>query len=521
VTDEPPEQAESDDPDRALAQVLTPDALREQVRLRRAEGTYRQCDAALQLLEWYGRLRDATDVAALLAVLDLDQTGRADRHVVVQGAALGRPAVESARIAGLLAARRHEDSGSEDHTRICALVTSFRPARDLTRFVDTLVNARDEALAEAVVIAVAEQREMDTVARLELSLRAAGHSYLASRCVKAALDRRSMASEIAELIDYQSAYGPPLTAESAVSGPVAMHIREQMPQDRLVDFVLRQYRRDPGRALTWSVAVTESERRPITGVVELFAKASANGYTDLAEKITATVAKHRGAQDLLTYAAGAAAEGWDIFDSLFERVSVEASADIISDLMQLWNARPRAKNAQLCRALAEHAPAATLAGAAAHLAARTWHSLADELLRTALEQPQRFEAAEVAILLAGISGGASGPRSRRRGDPIKNVIQKLDTMLSPKPGASIGVPYLARLTCAITETMPDSRAAQARTQIGSALFDKDDHTLPEQYYNALRALGRHDLAEEFRHDEFGTLEWSETTWSAGGRGKRA
>jgi hypothetical protein len=519
--------AESDDPDRALAGVLTPDALLEQVRLRRAEGTYRQCDAALKLLEWYGRLREPAEVAALLALLEQDQVGRADRQVVAQGAALGRPAAESARIAAFLADRSRSGPRAEEqarideytrvseHARICALAASFRTARDLAGIVDTLVSEQHGAMAEALVVRVAEQRGMDIVARLELSLRAKGLSDLASRSVQVALDRRGVAAEIAELIDHQFAYGPVLAQESLVSGPVATHIREQMPEDKLVDFVLRQYLRDPGRALAWSAAVAESARRPITSVVELFARVSAGRHTDLAEKITATVARHRGAEDLIAYAAGCGAKGWDIFEQLFSRVSVEASAEVISDLMQLWNAQRHTKNAQLCGVLAEHAPADTLAGAATHLAARTWQSLADELLRTALERPERFEPAQVAALLAGISpGGAAAVHPRRRGDILKSVLQKLDGLLSTEPEAPIGVPYLAELACAITEGLPEARAAQARALIGSMMFETDDRRLPERYYNTLRALGRNDLAEEFRHAELGTLEWDQLVWSS-------
>jgi hypothetical protein len=187
-----------------------------------------------------------------------------------------------------------------------------------------------------------------------------------------------------------------------------------------------------------------------------------------------------------------------------------ASADTVSDLIQLWNARHPAKRARLRTILAECAPASTLTGAAAHLSARTWHNLADELLRTALEQPQRFEAAQVAALLAGISKGGTATGRARRGDVAKNVIRKLDDLFSTEPDAPIGVAYLAELTCASAEVMPEPRAGLIRALIGSSMFNRGDRRLPKRYYDTLRAQGRNDLAEEFRRAELGTLKWEQT-----------
>jgi hypothetical protein len=56
---------------------------------------------------------------------------------------------------------------------------------------------------------VAEQRSMQTVALLELALRAHSQPEMASRAVTVALDRRSLAAEIADLIDSQLASADP------------------------------------------------------------------------------------------------------------------------------------------------------------------------------------------------------------------------------------------------------------------------------------------------------------------------
>jgi hypothetical protein len=497
VTDQLSMPSDFDELDRATVQALSPRALLEQVGLRRAEGTHRHCDAAIQMLEWYGRTRGPADVAALLALLPADPAGRADRSIVAQGAAQGRPPAEAAQVAGFLAADAAQPAGLEDCRRMCALVAAFRSAREIAEFVCILESVHQGALAEAVVGQVAEHRTMETVARLELTLRAHHRSELASRMVTRALGRRGPAEEIAELIDFQLAYGPRMTGEDAVGEPVATHIREQMPEAKLVELVLREYRRDPGRALAWCAGVAESAHRPISTVVELLAKVSANQHADLAEKITATVATRRGAEELIAYITGCIAQGHDVFDALFRRVGAEADPDIVSNLLQLWNAQYSAKNTRLRDVLALCAPAATLLGAAAHLAARSWQSLADDLLRAALEQPQRFEAVEVGRLLASMSRAGVVSRTTRRGDVVHSVLRKLDSLLSTEADARLGLDYLAALTCTIDDSMTASYAANVRTQIFSMVYNRAEPGISERYSDALRVFGRNDLAEEY------------------------
>lgn len=500
---------EFEDLDSALVQGLAPEALLEQVELRRAEATHRQCDAALHLLEEYSRLRSPADVAALLALLPDSVTGRVDRAVVVQSAAIGRPADESAQIAALLADRSDQGSGdlrrsaAADVDQMCSMVAAFRPARGIARFVLILAAASHAGYADAVVVRSAERRSMQTVAQLELTLRAHNQSDLASRAVMVALGRRSLAAEITELIDYQLACGPRLAEQDTVSEPVATHIREHMPEETLVDLVLRQHARDPGRALAWSAGVAESARRPIHTVVQLLAKAAASHHTDLVEKITATVATHRSAEDVIAFVSGCAAKGLDVFEPLLSQVSAQASIETVSNLVQLYNAQDHAGNARLNRVLADNAPAATLVGAGAHLAARRWHDLADDLLRTALKHPERYTAAEVAGLLAGVSKKAATIRRPRRNDVTQDVIRRLEALFSD-PRSAINVVYLAELSCAATELMDEARAADVRTQIGNRILAGYDD-LSEAYSATLRALGQNSLAEEFREATWGVL----------------
>ena len=518
MTDGVAHSFEFDDLDGALVRGLSPDALLEQVELRRAEGTHRQCDAALHLLEAYGRLRSPAEIAALLALLPNSIAGRVDRVIVVQGAAIGRPADESAQIAAFLADRDEQSastlrmSGVPDTDQMCRMVAAFRPARDIAQFAVSLATASHSTLGDAVVSRAAERRSMQTVARLELTLRAHNQPDLASRAVMVALGRRSLAAEITELIDYQLAYGPRLTEDATVSEPVATHIREHMPEETLVDLVLRQYARDPGRALAWSAGVAESARRPICTVVQLLAKASADHHADLVEKITTTVATHRNAEDLIAFVSGCAANGLDVFETLLSQVSAQASVDTISNLVQLYNAQDPARNARLSYVLAENAPATTLIGAGAHLAARRWHNLADDLLRAALKNPERYTAADVAGLLAGVSKKAATIRRPRRNDVVHDVIRRLETLFSD-PRTPINVAYLAELSCAAAELMDEPRAADVRTQIGNNILAGYDD-LSAAYIAALRARGYHGLAEEYREATWGVLTPSRATTKA-------
>lgn len=496
MTDEFPAQ-EPEDPDRALARLLSLDALREQITFRRSEDTDRQCDAALRLLEWYSRTRTAADVTALLESLTDDVAGRADRAIVLESVALGRPADESAHIA-ITMATEHKAARGEDVVRICVLVAAHHQPRDIARFVSQLSKAHCESQAELVVTAVAERRSMDVVARLEMALRAAGESDAASRVVVIALDRRGRADEIAELIDYQLVYRPCASDDTSVGEPITTHIRERMADSKLIHLILQQYERDPGRAIAWSASVAESPGRPIATIISLFTRAVAEKKIDLADKITSTVATHRGAEDLIAYNAGCLDHGWDVFEPLFGRFSVEAYPETMSDLVQLWNARNAASNSQLHRALARSAPAALLIAASAHLAARTWNTLADDVLYAALEQPERFRPAEVAALLGSARKWRGTRFGLRQTDLAQGVMRKLESLLSIGPSSGIDAMYLAGLSCAVAETMTVSRGKEVQRLIVWTVFNRNDRGFAQEYCDAVRELGRNDLAEEYR-----------------------
>lgn len=530
---------ETDDLDRAMVLGLAPDALFEQVELRRAEGTHQQSDAALELLDGYGRLRSPAEIAALLALLPPGFSGRADRAVVIQAAALGRPAGESAQVAlflsngnadtgggangssngsgggssvgsgvgrngaepGAAAPRRSRDDVCAE--QVYGLVATFRPARDVARFVLCLAAASQAKLAEAVVVSVAERRSMQTVAALELALRANSQPDLASRAVMVALDRHSPPADISELIDYQLSYGPRLAEDAAASEPMNTHIRDRMPGDELVDLVLRQHARDPGRALAWSAGVAASAGRPIDTVVRLLAKASSEQHADLVEKIIATVATDRQAEDLVAFIDGCLAHGSDVFENLLGRVSAQAGIETISNVVQLYNAQ-NAADTRLFRVLVENAPAETLIGVGAHLAARGWANLTDNLLQTALKHPERYSGTGVAGLLAGNS--RKNPTRRWSHHNItQDVVRRLHHQFSADDDSPVGITYLAELTCAAARLMDEPRAAQLRSLLADRVLAADDR-LTVRYIAALRALGRHDLAEEFRRATWGVLD---------------
>ncbi|HEV2344815.1 MAG TPA: hypothetical protein VGS97_12035 [Actinocrinis sp.] len=494
-TDEFPVQ-QPEDPDRALARLLSLDALREQITFRRSEDTDRQCDAALRLLEWYSRIRTAADITALLESLGDDVAGRADRAIVLESVALGRPVDESAHIAVTMATE-HKTARSEDVVRICVLVAAHHQPRDVARFVSQLSKAHCEPQAELVVTAVAERRSMDVVARLEMALRAADESEAASRVVMIALDRRGRADEIAELIDYQLVYRPCASDDASIGESITTHIRERMADPKLIHLILQQYERDPGRAIAWSASVAESPGRPIATIIALFARAVAEKRIDLADKITSTVGTHRGAEDLIAYNAGCADHGWDVFESLFGRFSVEGDPETMSDLVQLWNARHGALNGRLHRVLVQAAPAALLIAAAEHLAARTWKALADDLLSAALEQPGRFEPADVAALLGNVRKARVSLRGLRQPDIVQSVIRKLDSQLTTGSSARVNAAYLAGLSCAADDAMTDSRAESLQSAIVWTVFNKNDRVLEHEFRAALSELGRNDLAEKY------------------------
>lgn len=496
MTDDFPVQ-EPEDPDRALARLLPLDGLREQIAFRRSEDTDRQFDAALRLLEWYSRTRTAADIVALLASLAEDAAGHADRAIVLESVALGRPIGETAQIVVTMATQ-HKATCGEDVTHICVLVAGHHPPRDIARFVSQLSKAHCDAQVETVVTTVAERRSMDVVARLEMALRAVGEADSASRAVMVALDRRGRADEIAELIDYQLVYRPCASDDVSVGEPIVTHIRERMADPKLIHLILQQYERDPGRAIAWSASVAESPGRPIGTIIALFTRVVAEKKTDLADNITATVAAHRGAEDLIAYNSGCADHGWDVFEPLFGRFSVEADPETMSDLVQLWNARDPGSNGHLHRMLVRAAPPALLIAAAQHLAARTWTTLADDLLCTALEQPERFQPAEMAALLANVRKGRGSRFGLRQTDVAQSVIRKLESQLSAgSSSSSIDAAYLAGLSCAADEAMSDSRAKSLQRLIVWAVFNQNDHRLAQQYCDAVRDLGRNDLAEDY------------------------
>ena len=494
MTNESPVQ-EPEDPDCALARMLSFDGLREQIAFRRSEDTDRQFDAALRLLEWYSRTRTVTDIAILLGSLTDDAAGRADRAVVLESIALGRPVDESAHIVVTMAAD-HKAAQGGDAARICALVASHHPPRDIAGFVSQLSKAHCDAQVETVVTTVAERRSMDVIARLEMALRAVGESDVASRTVMIALDRRGRADEIAELIDYQLVYRPCASDEATVGEPIATHIRERMVDTKLIHLILQQYERDPGRAIAWSASVAESPARPIATVVALSARAVAEKKVDLGDKITATVAKHRSAEDLIAYNAGCADHGWDVFEPLFGRFSVEADPKTMSDLVQLWNARHSASNNLLHRVLVRTAPAQLLIAVAEHLTARTWYTLADELLCAALERPERFRPDEVAALLGKLRKWR-GSRLGLRQDIAQSVVRKLESLLSADSPSGIDAAYFAGLSCSAAETMTDSRAENIHRLVVWTVFNQNDYDLAREYCDTMSELGRNDLAEKY------------------------
>lgn len=163
-------------------------------------------------------------------------------------------------------------------------------------------------------------------------------------------------------------------------------------------------------------------------LVRLLARARSDRHTDLTEKIIATVASYRRAEDLVAFIDGSAGHGTDISDDVLSRVSAQAGIETISNVVQLYNAR-KAANAQLFRVLADSAGAETLTGVGAHLAARGWQNLADELLQAALEHPERYTGAETAALLAGISRRTALGRWPH-GNIVWDVVRRLHNRFS-------------------------------------------------------------------------------------------